>query len=186
MDFSEETKKQIRKMAMFKCCFCQSLDIEIHHIIPKQENGTNDIDNAAPLCPNCHERYGSDPTKRKRVIEARDNWYEVVEKTYPDNREMNRTEDISIKLDELKQSQITIEDFREELREFARVTINKAINNMTLGTAVTTASGIANATISPSASLSRSSFPSTLSSVSISPSSSKSLLSSPTSHEDTF
>lgn len=153
MDFTEETKKEIRKKAMFKCCFCQSLDIEIHHIIPE---GSNDINNGAPLCPNCHERYGNDPNKRKRIIEARDNWYEVVKKMYPDNRELSRLEDISIKLDKLQQNQINLDDFKQELKEFA----NETINNMTLGTAVTTASGIANASVSPSASPSPSPSPS--------------------------
>jgi hypothetical protein len=156
MDFSEETKKIVRKKAMFKCCFCQSLDIEIHHIIPEKEDGCNDISNGAPLCPNCHERYGNDPSKRKRIIEARDNWYEVVQKMYPDNRELLKLEDISTKLDKLKQNQINLEDFKLELKEFA----NEMINNITLGSAATTASGIANASISPSMSPSVSPSPS--------------------------
>ena len=35
------------------------------------------IDNAAPLCPSCHENYGANPTKRKFIREARDFWYEL-------------------------------------------------------------------------------------------------------------
>lgn len=145
MDFTEKTKKEIRKKAMFTCCFCQSLDIHVHHIVP---GGSNDISNGAPLCPNCHERFGNDPKKRKRIIEARDNWYEVVKKKYPDNRELSRLEDISTKLDKLQQNQITLDDFKQELREYA----NETIDNITLGTVVNTASGIANASVSPSAS----------------------------------
>ncbi|MBI2617559.1 HNH endonuclease [Candidatus Gottesmanbacteria bacterium] len=156
MDFTEETKKVIRKKAMFKCCFCQSLDIEVHHIKPEKEGGSNDISNAAPLCPNCHERFGNDPNKRKRIIEARDNWFEMVEKMFPDNREVIRLEDMSNKLDKLQQNQINLEDFKLELKKFA----NETINNMTLGTAVTTASGIANASVSPSKSFSPSPSPS--------------------------
>ena len=52
MDFTEKTKKEVRKKAMSKCCFCQSLDIHVHHIVP---GGSNDISNGVPLCPNCHE-----------------------------------------------------------------------------------------------------------------------------------
>lgn len=156
MDFSEETKRTIRKKAMFKCCFCQSLDIEIHHIVPEKEEGSNDISNGAPLCPNCHERFGNDPNKRKRIIEARDNWYEIVERMYPDNRELKRTENISSELIKYQQNQINLEDFRQALKEYA----NETINNMTFGTAVTTASGIANASISPSMSPSASPSPS--------------------------
>ncbi len=153
MDFTEETKRIIRKKAMFKCCFCQNLDIEIHHINP---GGSNDISNGAPLCPNCHERFGNDPNKRKRIIEARDNWYEMVEKMFPDNREVNRLEDISTKLDALQKNQMNLNDFKIELKKFA----NETINDITLGTAATTASGIANASISPSMSPSASPSPS--------------------------
>lgn len=153
MDFTEKNKKEIRKKAMFKCCFCQSLDVHIHHV---ESGGSNDIGNGAPLCPNCHERFGNDPKKRKRIIEARDNWYEVVENMYPDNREIGRLEDMSIKLNKLQQNQITLGDFKQELKKFA----NETINNMTLGTAVITASGIANASVSPSASPSASLSPS--------------------------
>lgn len=156
MDFTEEIKKIIRKRAMFKCCFCQSLDIEIHHIQPEKDGGSNDISNGAPLCSNCHERFGNDPNKRKRIIEARNNWHEIVEKMYPDNREVGRLENISIKLEKLQQNQINLDDFKQELKKFA----NKTINNMTLGTAVVTASGIANASVSPSSSFSPSPSPS--------------------------
>ncbi len=133
---------------MFKCCFCQQLDIEIHHIIPEKDGGTNDMNNGAPLCPNCHERFGNDPNKRKRIIEARDNWYERVSYMYPDNRDLKMLETISVKLDELQHNQITLADFKMTLTEYA---IGK-INDITLGTAVSTATGIANAAMSPSAS----------------------------------
>jgi len=156
MDFTEETKKTIRKKAMFKCCFCQNLDIEIHHIKREEDGGSNDISNGAPLCPNCHERFGNDPNKRKRITEARDNWYEVVERMYPDNRELSRTEKISTKLLKFQHNQINLDDFKQVLKDFA----NETINNMTLGTAASTASGIANASVSPSMSPSASPSPS--------------------------
>ena len=160
MGFTENTKKEIRKKAMFKCCFCENLDIEVHHIVPENEGGLDDMSNGAPLCPNCHKRYGNDSSKRKRIIEARDNWYETVERVYPDNREVSRLEDISIKLDELQDNQISLDEFKTELRKYADEAINEAINKMTLGTAASTASGIANASVSPSASPSLSPSPS--------------------------
>lgn len=143
MDFTEQTKKIIRKKAMYKCCFCQNLDIEIHHIKPEKEGGSNDINNGAPICPNCHERFGNDKNKRKRIIEARDNWYEVVEKMYPDNRELNRLERLGTTLDKLQQNQIKLSTFKKELKDFT----NEMINNITLGTASSTATGMANATL---------------------------------------
>jgi len=30
------------------------VNIEIHHIVPESEGGTDDIDNALPLCFDCH------------------------------------------------------------------------------------------------------------------------------------
>jgi len=153
MDFTEETKKIIRKKAMFKCCFCQSLDIEVHHIEP---DASNDMSNGAPLCPNCHERFGNDPKKRKRIIEARDNWYEVVERMYPDNRELKRTEVMSAKVLKFQHNQINLDEFKQALKEFT----DEMINDITFGTAVPTASGIANASVSPSMSPSASPSPS--------------------------
>ena len=47
-------------------------------------------DNAAPLCPSCHETFGANPTKRKFIREARDFWYEFCEKRYAsDSQQMD-------------------------------------------------------------------------------------------------
>ncbi len=79
MGFSEQLKSKIRKKAHFTCCLCKTVGIEVHHIIPQEEGGPDTEDNAAPLCPTCHEIYGANPTKRKFIREARDVWYEVCE-----------------------------------------------------------------------------------------------------------
>ena len=86
----------------------------------------------------------------------RDWWYKQVEKQFPDNRQLDRLGVLNNKIDELQKSQITLEDLKCELKQFA----NETINNITLGTAVTTASKIANASISPSMSPSASPSPS--------------------------
>lgn len=49
----------------------------MHHIAPQEDSGPDTEDNAAPLCPTCHEIYGANPTKRKFIREARDFWYET-------------------------------------------------------------------------------------------------------------
>jgi hypothetical protein len=51
--------------------------VEVHHIVPEAEAGPDTEDNAAPLCPSCHETYGANPDKRKFIREARDFWYEL-------------------------------------------------------------------------------------------------------------
>jgi hypothetical protein len=107
MPFSEELKSKIRKNAHFACCLCKTIGIEIHHIVPQEQGGLDTEDNAAPLCPSCHETYGANPEKRKFIREARDFWYEICEKRYaPD----------SSKLDEIKntlEKMVSYEDFQK-------------------------------------------------------------------------
>ena len=76
MAFSETLKIAVRKRAHLRCCICRSVGVEIHHIIPQEESGSDTEENAAPLCPSCHEIYGANQTKRKFIREARDFWYE--------------------------------------------------------------------------------------------------------------
>lgn len=82
MPFSLALKLAIKKKAHFRCCLCHELGVEVHHIIPQEDKGPDTEDNAAPLCPSCHETYGANPTKRKFITEARDFWYEVCAKRY--------------------------------------------------------------------------------------------------------
>ena len=82
MAFTEELKLVIRRKSHFSCCLCHQLGIEIHHIIPQAEGGSDAEDNAAPLCPSCHEIYGANPQKRKFLKEARDFWYELCAQRY--------------------------------------------------------------------------------------------------------
>lgn len=77
VSFSENLKLKVRRAAHFRCCLCRSLGVEIHHITPQEEDGPDTEDNAAPLCPSCHEIYGANSTKRKFIREARDHWYEI-------------------------------------------------------------------------------------------------------------
>ena len=76
MAFSESLKLSVRRRAHFRCCVCRSVGVEIHHVQPQENGGPDTEENAAPLCPSCHEIYGANPTKRKFIREARDFWYE--------------------------------------------------------------------------------------------------------------
>lgn len=96
MAFSETQKLKVRRKAHFCCCLCHALGVEVHHIIPEAEGGSDTLANAAPLCPSCHEAYGANPTKRKFIREARDLWYEVCEKRYAGDLE--RLDEISEQL----------------------------------------------------------------------------------------
>ncbi len=79
MPFSESLKAQVRKKAHSACCLCKSGGVDIHHIIPESEGGSDTQDNAAPLCPSCYEAYGANPRKRQFIHEARDVWYEICQ-----------------------------------------------------------------------------------------------------------
>jgi hypothetical protein len=79
MSFSEQIKQSIKQRADFTCCWCRDPEkkVEVHHIVPQAQSGTDTEDNAAPLCSNCHTMYGGNPELRKEVRERRDHWYET-------------------------------------------------------------------------------------------------------------
>jgi hypothetical protein len=44
------------------CCICGTLHrVQVHHIEPREEGGSNEINNAIPLCPNCHDEVHKKP-----------------------------------------------------------------------------------------------------------------------------
>lgn len=82
MSFPSSVALEVRRRSHFQCCLCKGIGVEIHHIVPQADGGSDSVDNAAPLCPSCHETYGANPTKRKFIREARDFWYEVCASRY--------------------------------------------------------------------------------------------------------
>lgn len=82
MAFSEKTKNKVKRKSCFRCVICHKPFVEIHHIIPLSEGGSNRIDNAAPLCASCHDLYGGNTEKRKQIREMKDHWFDLMEKRY--------------------------------------------------------------------------------------------------------
>jgi hypothetical protein len=83
--FSEETKRIARSKAHHRCVICQIEPfLDVHHIVPESEGGPDDLDNAAPLCAGCHDKYGNDPNKRKQIKEMREDWYRICEAKFKD------------------------------------------------------------------------------------------------------
>ncbi|MGD9161099.1 MAG: HNH endonuclease [Desulfobacteraceae bacterium] len=117
MAFSEAVKLKVRKKSHFSCCLCKAIGVKVHHIIPQEEGGSDKEENAAPLCPSCHETYGANPQKRKFIREARNLWYEICAKRYASD---------SDRLDEIKQllkNTVSYDDFisfKEELLSHVR------------------------------------------------------------------
>ncbi|MBE3659132.1 HNH endonuclease [Vibrio navarrensis] len=79
MAFSEKVKTLAKQNSSFRCCICYRPFVEIHHIKPQSEGGSDDIENAAPLCASCHDLYGGNPEKRKMILQMRDHWWKLME-----------------------------------------------------------------------------------------------------------
>src|SRR5258708_27160870 len=82
MCFPEAIRLKVQKHANFTCCWCNNRQnkVEVHHIIPRAEQGPDTEENAAPLCGSCHTLYGGNPELRKEIKLRRDHWYEICQK----------------------------------------------------------------------------------------------------------
>jgi len=70
MGFKKEEAEQLLADCGRCCCICGRLHrVQVHHIIPKDQGGTDQISNAIPLCPNCHDEIHSDyvPGRTTRI-----------------------------------------------------------------------------------------------------------------------
>lgn len=57
MPFSEKLRIKVLLWCDRHCCLCKKacgINIEVHHLVPEEDGGKNDIDNAIPLCFDCH------------------------------------------------------------------------------------------------------------------------------------
>ena len=57
MPFGQDVKAKVLLWCDRHCCLCKKpcgVNIEVHHLVPESERGSDDIDNAIPLCFDCH------------------------------------------------------------------------------------------------------------------------------------
>jgi hypothetical protein len=57
MPFDEKVRKKVLLWCDRHCCLCRKpcgINIEVHHLIPEDQGGKSEIDNAIPLCFECH------------------------------------------------------------------------------------------------------------------------------------
>jgi hypothetical protein len=69
MPFSRATKEQALVVAARYCCVChryKGVRVEVHHILPEAQGGTDDLDNAIVLCFDCHADAGHYNPKHPR------------------------------------------------------------------------------------------------------------------------
>ncbi len=69
MTFKPKEVDQLLAETGRRCCLCGGLHkVQVHHIVSKEDGGSDEIDNAIPLCPNCHDEvhagYASGRTTR--------------------------------------------------------------------------------------------------------------------------
>src|SRR3990172_6098389 len=72
LTFSDSVKLEAKERSQFCCVVCHQPWVEVHHIIPQTHGGPDTLENAAPLCASCHQRYGGNPDLRKQLREMRD------------------------------------------------------------------------------------------------------------------
>jgi hypothetical protein len=89
--FSHAVRQKALLAAARRCCICRryrGVLIEVHHIVPASNGGTDDLDNAVPLCFDCHAWAGHFFAGHPRgtayspseLRKARDDWYSKVER----------------------------------------------------------------------------------------------------------
>lgn len=91
MSFSRKVKDEVLVSSARHCCVChrfKGIKIEVHHIIPKEQGGLDTIENAIPLCFDCHSDaghyYAQHPKGTKfstsELGKHRDKWFKIVER----------------------------------------------------------------------------------------------------------
>jgi hypothetical protein len=55
--------------------------MKVHHITPESDGGPNTIDNAAPLCGSCRQKFGNNPDLQRQLREMRDWWWKRCEES---------------------------------------------------------------------------------------------------------
>jgi len=89
MPFSQGDTEKALVACGRHCCLCHKFcgtNIELHHIIPASEGGTDVFDNAIPLCFDCHaevKHYNPQHPRGRKFTERelrmhRDGWYTKV------------------------------------------------------------------------------------------------------------
>ncbi|MEE3808578.1 HNH endonuclease [Lysinibacillus fusiformis] len=101
MAFSEEVCSEVLAKCARVCCICREfkpLHVQVHHIREKAEGGTDDLDNAIPLCIECHasvhtkSKMTKNFTKRE-LKKTRETVYEMVSMgRIPKSKSIERSE----------------------------------------------------------------------------------------------
>jgi hypothetical protein len=108
MPFPQEVKTKAMVACGRSCVICHKFcgnNMEVHHIVAESEGGSNNYDNAIPLCFDCHAEVRQyDPKHPKGIrftkdelIQHRDNWYKKISQFSPQKEEFEMDEVSPIK-----------------------------------------------------------------------------------------
>lgn len=141
MCFPEKIRKKVMEKAGYCCCVCHntSASLEVHHIMPKEKGGDDSIENAAPLCPNCHSDFGDNVKKRTRIKQMRDWWYKMTAQMYENKisspEQLCEIHDllqyVDVKQDSILKKQDKHDTDLESLKTQLKAISNNTIDNMT-------------------------------------------------------
>lgn len=92
MPFSETVKTELLVKSRRSCCIChrfKGTNLEVHHIVPEAQGGSNVASNGIPVCFDCHadvEHYNSKHPKGSKysvteLKKHRENWFDKVAAT---------------------------------------------------------------------------------------------------------
>lgn len=143
MPFSEATKLEAKRRAHFSCVICRQAFVEVHHIIPQAAGGSDDLENAAPLCASCHDLFGGNPEKRKQLREMRDLWYELCETRFRDSPNLKLAEAV----EDIKNHQHEQGALLSEIKGLLGVFYNNQSQNILAASTVSQISSLSGVTI---------------------------------------
>ena len=89
MPFSQKIRQEIFVLSARHCCVChksKGVKLEIHHIAPQQQGGSNTIENAISLCFDCHADAGhyfaghpkGSIFSPKELLRHKEEWFKIV------------------------------------------------------------------------------------------------------------
>ncbi len=123
MGFEESIQEEAKRCGNYRCSACQRHFVHVHYIVPPSEDGSEDLENAIPLCAFCHHRHSDDPGLRDKLREMRDAWWARCQRV----REGSGLIELNKKLDRLRADYFTEaapgSERAVELRDLARHTL---------------------------------------------------------------
>jgi hypothetical protein len=104
MAFAAAVAENLLVRSARSCCLCRTFKgtkLEIHHIVPEEQGGTDEEDNGIPICFDCHadiESYNAKHPRGRRyrgseLKRLRDEWFRLVTSGVHDSHVSERVDE---------------------------------------------------------------------------------------------